>query len=68
MNEPHEESPTERLDRLLHVAAAPLTGGLSPVSLSLIYLLVARWAGLSAAGGAVFTAVIAMVHRQLAEG
>jgi cytochrome c oxidase cbb3-type subunit 3 len=24
MNEPHEESPTERLDRLLHVAAAPL--------------------------------------------
>ena len=41
MNEPHEESPTERLDRLLHVAAAPLTGGLSPVSLSLAW---ADWA------------------------
>ncbi len=41
MNEPHEESPTERLDRVLHVAAAPLTGGLSPVSLSLAW---ADWA------------------------
>ena len=38
---PHEESPTERLDRTLHAAAAPLTGGLSPVSLSLA---LADWA------------------------
>ncbi len=38
---PHEESPTERLDRSLHAAAAPLTGGLSPVSLSLA---LADWA------------------------
>jgi len=41
MSEPHEETPTERLDRVLHVAAAPLTGGLSPVSLSLAW---ADWA------------------------
>ncbi len=41
MNEPHEETPTERLDRLLHTAAAPLTGGLSPVSLGLAW---ADWA------------------------
>ena len=39
--QPHEETPTERLDRLLHTAAAPLTGGLSPVSLSLA---LADWA------------------------
>ncbi|MDP1693875.1 MAG: alpha/beta fold hydrolase [Burkholderiaceae bacterium] len=37
----HEESPTQRLDRLLHASAAPLTGGLSPVSLSLAW---ADWA------------------------
>ena len=37
----HEETPTERLDRELHVAASPLTGGLSPVSLSLAW---ADWA------------------------
>ena len=36
-----EETPTERLDRELHVAASPLTGGLSPVSLSLAW---ADWA------------------------
>jgi polyhydroxyalkanoate synthase subunit PhaC len=30
-----DETPTERLDRLLHAAGAPLSGGLSPVSLSL---------------------------------
>ena len=30
-----DESPTQRLDRLLHTAAAPLTGGLSPVALAL---------------------------------
>ena len=35
MPEHHEEAPTERLDRLLHAAAVALTGGLSPVSLSL---------------------------------
>lgn len=35
------ESPTERLDRLLHNAAAPLTGGLSPVSIALA---MADWA------------------------
>ncbi len=36
-----DESPTQRLDRLLHAAAAPLTGGLSPVALSLA---LADWA------------------------
>ncbi|MDO8699007.1 MAG: alpha/beta fold hydrolase [Rhodoferax sp.] len=36
-----EESPTQRLDRLVHAAAAPLTGGLSPVSLALA---MADWA------------------------
>lgn len=30
-----EEAPTQRLDRLTHAAMAPLTGGLSPVSLAL---------------------------------
>jgi polyhydroxyalkanoate synthase len=30
-----EESPTQRLDRLLHTAASPMTGGLSPVALAL---------------------------------
>ena len=35
------ETPTQRLDRLVHSAAAPLTGGLSPVSLSLA---MADWA------------------------
>jgi polyhydroxyalkanoate synthase len=35
------ESPTQRLDRLLHASAAPLTAGLSPVSLSLAW---ADWA------------------------
>ena len=30
-----DESPTARLDRLLHAAGAPLTGGLSPVALAL---------------------------------
>lgn len=41
MDTPHEETPTERLDRLLHTAASPLTGGLSPVSLGLAW---ADWA------------------------
>ena len=36
-----DESPTQRLDRLVHTSAAPLTGGLSPVSLSLA---LADWA------------------------
>ena len=36
-----DESPTARLDRLLHATAAPLTGGLSPVSLALAW---ADWA------------------------
>jgi polyhydroxyalkanoate synthase len=46
-NSPHrspprvEESPTERLDRLVHAAAAPMTGGLSPVSMALA---MADWA------------------------
>jgi polyhydroxyalkanoate synthase len=35
------ETPTQRLDRLLHAGAAPLTGGLSPVSLALAW---ADWA------------------------
>ena len=35
------ESATEKLDRLLHAAGAPFTGGLSPVSLSLA---LADWA------------------------
>jgi len=35
------ESPTQRLDRLLHAGVAPLTGGLSPVALSLAW---ADWA------------------------
>ena len=35
------ESPTRRLDRLVHAAAAPITGGLSPVSLALAW---ADWA------------------------
>jgi len=40
--QPHPtESPTQRLDRLLHASAAPLTRGLSPVSLSLAW---ADWA------------------------
>ncbi len=30
-----EESPTQRLDRLIHASTLPLTGGLSPVSLAL---------------------------------
>ena len=30
------ESPTARLDRLLHAAGAPLTGGISPVALALM--------------------------------
>jgi polyhydroxyalkanoate synthase len=39
---PHpEESPTQRLDRLLHASAAPLTANLSPVSLGLAW---ADWA------------------------
>ena len=37
----NHESPTQRLDRLLHASAAPLTRGLSPVSLSLAW---ADWA------------------------
>jgi polyhydroxyalkanoate synthase len=37
----NHESPTQRLDRLLHAGAAPLTRGLSPVSLSLAW---ADWA------------------------
>jgi polyhydroxyalkanoate synthase len=37
----HQETPTERLDRELHAAAARLTGDLSPVSLSLAF---ADWA------------------------
>ena len=36
-----DERPTERLDQWLHAAMAPLTGGLSPVSLSLA---LADWA------------------------
>jgi len=39
--ERHQETATERLDRELHAAALPLTGGLSPVSLSLAF---ADWA------------------------
>ncbi len=39
--QPHQETPTERFDRELHAAALPLTGGLSPVSLSLA---LADWA------------------------
>ena len=35
------ESPTQRLDRLIHAGALPLTGGLSPVSLALAW---ADWA------------------------
>jgi len=35
------ESPTQRLDRLLHASTAPFTGSLSPVSLSLAW---ADWA------------------------
>ena len=35
------ETPTQRLDRLVHSTAAPLTGGLSPVSLALA---MADWA------------------------
>lgn len=35
------ETPTQRLDRLTHAAAAPLTGGLSPVSMGLA---LADWA------------------------
>ena len=35
------ETPTQRLDRLVHSAAAPWTGGLSPVSLALAW---ADWA------------------------
>ena len=38
---PAEESPTQRLDRLLHAGTAPFTSGLSPVSLSLAW---ADWA------------------------
>jgi polyhydroxyalkanoate synthase len=37
----NHESPTQRLDRLLHASAAPYTHGLSPVSLSLAW---ADWA------------------------
>jgi polyhydroxyalkanoate synthase len=37
----HVESPTERLDRLLHASTAPFTGSLSPVSLALAW---ADWA------------------------
>jgi polyhydroxyalkanoate synthase len=37
----NHETPTERFDRLLHAAAAPLTRGLSPVSLALAW---ADWA------------------------
>lgn len=36
-----EETPTQRLDRLTHAAVAPLTGGLSPVSMALA---MADWA------------------------
>jgi len=36
-----EETPTQRLDRLLHASATPLTAGLSPVSLALSW---ADWA------------------------
>ena len=38
---PSRETPTQRLDRLTHAAAAPLTGGLSPVSMGLA---LADWA------------------------
>ncbi|EHR70548.1 poly(3-hydroxyalkanoate) synthetase [Burkholderiales bacterium JOSHI_001] len=38
---PLEESPTQRLDRLLHAGVSPLFGGLSPVSLALAW---ADWA------------------------
>jgi len=37
----NEETPTQKLDRILHAAAAPLTGGLSPISLALA---MADWA------------------------
>ena len=35
------ETPTQRLDRLVHTAASPLTGGISPISLALAW---ADWA------------------------
>jgi polyhydroxyalkanoate synthase len=35
------ETPTQRLDRLVHASTAPLTGGLSPISLALAW---ADWA------------------------
>jgi polyhydroxyalkanoate synthase len=38
---PLDDSPTQRLDRLLHVSVAPLSGSLSPVSLALA---MADWA------------------------
>jgi polyhydroxyalkanoate synthase len=38
---PIDEEPTRRLDRLLHAAVAQVTGGLSPISLSLAW---ADWA------------------------
>ena len=41
LSDDHVETPTERFDRELHAAALPLTGGLSPVSLSLA---LADWA------------------------
>jgi polyhydroxyalkanoate synthase len=36
-----EETPTQRLDRLVHAAAAPVSGSLSPISLALA---MADWA------------------------
>ena len=41
MDDTQDESPGEHLDRLLHAAAVPMTGGLSPISLSLAW---ADWA------------------------
>ena len=35
------ETPTERLDRIVHTSVEPLTGGLSPVSMALAW---ADWA------------------------
>ncbi len=43
LQEHHQETPTERLDREFHATAAPLTGGLSPVSLSLAQADWAAW-------------------------
>ena len=40
-NPPTPETPTAKLDRVLHAAGAPLTGGVSPIALA---LMAADWA------------------------